>query len=93
MHSVYNCPIVTSYSEVLRNNIDQIRQNESILYLNPFLPIYDKDRLSERLYEVLSPHFRTLTAQRVKKAVDAAWAEQEKFKVNLEGFKLIKACN
>ncbi|MBQ4237240.1 MAG: 2-hydroxyacyl-CoA dehydratase, partial [Treponema sp.] len=80
----YNCPIVTSYSEVLRNNIDQIRQNESILYLNPFLPIYDKDRLSERLYEVLSPHFRTLTAQRVKKAVDAAWAEQEKFKKDVE---------
>ena len=80
----YNCPIVTSYSEVLRNNIDQIRQDESILYLNPFLPIYDKVRLAERLFEVLSPHFRSLTKNRVDDAVEAAWAEQEQFKKDVE---------
>ena len=80
----YNCPIVSGYPEVLRNNIDQIRQDESILYLDPFLPIYDKVRLAERLFEVLSPHFRSLTRQRVNEAVEAAWAEQVKFKHDVE---------
>ena len=32
----YNCPIVTSYPEVLRNNVDELRQDDSILYMNPF---------------------------------------------------------
>ncbi len=75
----YNCPIVTSYPEVLRNNVEALRQDESILFLNPFLPIYDKKRLAERLYEVLSPHFKTLTKERVNDAVEAAWAEEEKY--------------
>ncbi|MBO6131395.1 MAG: 2-hydroxyacyl-CoA dehydratase [Treponema sp.] len=76
----YNCPVVTSYPEVLRNNIERLRQDESILFMNPFLPIYDKPRLAERLYEELKKHFKSLTFDDVKKAVDAGWAEQEKFK-------------
>ena len=76
----YNCPIVTSYPEVLRNNIERLRQDESILFMNPFLPIYDKERLAERLYEELSPHFAKITADAVKKAVEAGWEEQQNFK-------------
>jgi len=76
----YNCPIVTSYPEVLRNNIDALRQDESILYMNPFLPIYDKKRLGYRLFEELHPHFNSITFEQVMMAIDAAWAEQEKFR-------------
>ena len=76
----YNCPIVTSYPEVLRNNIDALRQDGSILFMNPFLPIYDKPRLAERLYEELHKHFATLTQEQVSAAVDAAWREQEQFR-------------
>ena len=32
----YNCPIVTSYSENIKNNVDEICQNKS-LFMNPFL--------------------------------------------------------
>ena len=76
----YNCPIVTSYPEVLRNNIDALRQDDSILFMNPFLPIYDKPRLAERLYEELHKHFPTLTQAQVDSAVDAAWKEQEQYR-------------
>ncbi len=76
----YNCPIVTSYPEVLRNNIDALRQDKSILYLNPFLPIYDKNRLGYRLFEELHPHFSEITFEKVMEAVNAAWDEQEKFR-------------
>jgi len=76
----YNCPIVTSYPEVLRNNIDSLRQDSSLLYMDPFLPIYDRKRLSERLCEELIPHFSMLTPEKIAAAVDAAWNEQERFR-------------
>lgn len=74
----YNCPIVTSYPEVLRNNIDSLRQDDSIVFLNPFLPIDHKERLAERLFEELGEVFK-LTFDEVKEAVEAAWQEQENF--------------
>ncbi|EPF32046.1 hypothetical protein HMPREF9194_00034 [Treponema maltophilum ATCC 51939] len=76
----YNCPIVTSYPEVLRNNVDELRRDPSITFMNPFLPIYDKKRLGERLYEELSVKFPDLTFKEVKDAVEAGWDEQEKFR-------------
>ncbi|MDD7609927.1 MAG: acyl-CoA dehydratase activase, partial [Spirochaetales bacterium] len=76
----YNCPIVTSYPEVLRNNVDQLRQDPSILYMDPFLPIYDKERLKERLCEELLPKFSLLTPNQICDAVEKAWNEQEKFR-------------
>ena len=78
----YNCPIVTSYSEVLKNNVDALRQDKSLLFMNPFLPIEDKKRLAERLFEELSPHFPVTRAQ-VESAVDAGWNEQEKFRAEV----------
>ena len=35
----YNCPIVISYSEVLKNNIEELKNIE---FLNPFLPLIPK---------------------------------------------------
>lgn len=80
----YNCPIVTSYPEVLRNNIDSLRQDPSVVYMDPFLPIYDKKRLAERLAEELLPKFPTLDRQKISKAVDKAWEEQEKFRADTQ---------
>ncbi len=90
----YNCPIVTSYPEVLKNNIDVLRQDSSIIYLNPFLPYYDKRRFTERLFEELGEIFK-LSYEETKNAVDAAWHEQEIFKKETEAkgeetLKLIK---
>ncbi len=76
----YNCPIVTSYPEVLRNNVDALRQDDSITFMDPFLPIYDKPRLIERLCEELLPKFPSLTKDKIKNAMELGWAEQEKFR-------------
>src|SRR5574344_2172648 len=80
----YNCPIVTSYPEVLRNNIDTLRQDSSILYMDPFLPIYDRDRLAQRLAEELIPHFPSLTKKQIENAVNDAWNEQNQFRKDVE---------
>ena len=80
----YNCPIVTSYPEVLRNNVDELRQDPSITYMDPFLPIYDKDRLAERLCEELLPKFPQLNKKQIYDAVEKAWKEQEAFKEDVK---------
>ena len=79
----YNCPIVTSYPEVLRNNIDKLRQDSSIIYMDPFLPIYDKKALAERLVEEIGGKFPTLTKDKIIAASNAAWAEQEQFRADV----------
>ena len=75
----YNCPIVTSYPEVLRNNVDRLRQDESITFMNPFLPLDDKERLTVRLQEELCGKFG-IGKEEIAEAVDAAWDEQNAFR-------------
>ncbi|MBE5805590.1 MAG: 2-hydroxyglutaryl-CoA dehydratase [Clostridiales bacterium] len=38
----YNCPIVTSYPEVLKNNVEELKIN-NINFINPFLPFQAKN--------------------------------------------------
>jgi len=37
----YNCPMVTSYPEVIKNNMDILKE-QNILFMNPFLPFDNK---------------------------------------------------
>jgi predicted CoA-substrate-specific enzyme activase len=76
----YNCPIVTSYSEVIKANME-VLEEKHINFMNPFLPYYDKKRLAERLYEELKGF--GLSAAEVKEAVDKAWEEDKKFKADI----------
>ena len=80
----YNCPVVTSYPEVLKHNLDSINEDKDLLFMNPFLPIYDLPRLRERLYEELHKHFPTLMKEQVFAAVDEGWKEQEQFKIDTQ---------
>ncbi|OHT01512.1 CoA-substrate-specific enzyme activase [Tritrichomonas foetus] len=79
----YNCPIVTSYPEVLRNNIDDLRQDQGITYMNPFLPLDNKKRLTDRLIEEFSERFN-IPPNEIAEAADAAWKEQEKFREDVK---------
>lgn len=73
----YNCPIVTSYSEVIKNNMDVLKEKD-IRFMNPFLPYGDKKRLVKRLYE----EFKGFGVSRgeVLQAVEKAWNESENVK-------------
>lgn len=75
----YNCPIVTSYPEVLRNNVDMLRQDSVITYMNPFLPIDDEKRLAERLFEEMGEKWN-IGAEEIERAVRLAWVEQEAYR-------------
>lgn len=70
----YNCPIVTSYPEVLYNNIGQLK-NDGVRFIYPFLPIDNMPRLKIRLYEELKEF--GLAQSEISKAVNKAYAERE----------------
>ena len=66
----YNCPIVTSYSENIKNNIDEIRQGE-VLFRNPFMSFRDIDTVTSALIR----EFTEIPAQEVRSAAADAWKE------------------
>ncbi|URZ00063.1 2-hydroxyacyl-CoA dehydratase [Clostridium felsineum] len=76
----YNCPIVTSYAEVIRNNIDGLREGD-ILFKNPFVSLDDKGKLKTRLLEELKEF--NLTQSEVNEAVNKAWDEQENIRQDI----------
>ncbi|MCL1798936.1 MAG: 2-hydroxyacyl-CoA dehydratase [Eggerthellaceae bacterium] len=87
----FNCPIVMSYSEALRLNIDELHDSD-IAFLNPFLPYDQKEHLKKRLFVELVENNRALMERHAKKApsqkeideaVEAAWLEDEAFKGDL----------
>ena len=69
----YNCPIVTSYPENIKNNMDPI-VNHEVEFLHPFLSFQSEETLSGRLIEELAEKF-SLSAAEIKKAVHIAWTE------------------
>ena len=82
----FNCPIVASYPEALRLNIDELRTSDVEL-LTPWLPYDQKEHLKKRLFvELVEAHPELMgaagapTQAEVDAAVDAAWAEDEAFK-------------
>ncbi len=46
----YNCPIVTSYAENIKNNVDELN-DPSITFRNPFLAFTSEEILANRLVE------------------------------------------
>lgn len=75
----YNCPVVISYSEVIKNNLEGLK-TKNIHYINPFLSLNNKERLKRRLYEVLKENLKDIRKSEVFKAVDEATKEQNNFK-------------
>jgi len=69
----YNCPIVTSYAENIKNNVDEITSGE-VRFLNPFLTFASKQALTDKLCEVFGAEF-SIPAEEVRTATTAAWAE------------------
>ena len=69
----YNCPIVTSYAENIKNNVDEITSGQ-VRFLNPFMSFTNKKVLSRRLEEIFKEEF-DIPASEVHAAADAAWQE------------------
>ena len=68
----YNCPIVTSYAENIKNNVDELN-DPSIRFHNPFLSLTSEETVTERLVQ----EFPEISADEVKAAAHKAWEEMD----------------
>lgn len=68
----YNCPIVTSYSENIKNNVERIGSGE-MPFSNPFLSFRDVDTVIQELRK----EFPNIPAEELEASARAAWKELE----------------
>ena len=66
----YNCPIVTSYCENIKNNMEEITSGQAILR-NPFLSFRDEKVIAQALIK----EFSEIPANEIEAAVHDAWTE------------------
>lgn len=83
----FNCPIVISYAEVIKNNIESLNH---IRYIAPFVTMNQDDKLCKAILEAFSSY--QVTQKEVKAAVMAARNELNAFKeeIRLKGEETLK---
>ena len=82
----YNCPMVTSYAENIKNNVENLHLKH-IKFYNPFLPFTDKDSLKDSLYKAIKNTFyfpNDISNSDIDKACDKAWDELVKSRKDLQ---------
>ncbi len=77
----YNCPIVISYSEVLKNNVENLKTNK-IKFINPFLP-FDSKNLVKKIMELDEFKEYNFTKSELQEAAEKAEAEYQKYKKDI----------
>lgn len=76
----FNCPVVAYYPEVIKINMDIIKQ---VKYLSPYLGI-DQKEFPKKIYTYLKSYFKKLKYNKVRKAINNAWLEYYNFKLLLD---------
>ncbi len=80
----FNCPIVVSYSENLKNNVEEIVEGE-VKYLRPFIALTDEKTAYQRLLGYfISERGFDIDPDEIKRAVRAAWREQARAKDDIK---------
>ena len=87
----YNCPIVMSYPQALKLNIDEIAQKH-VEFMDPFVPYHDRVELKRRLFELIAQERVAdaeagrgrvegprITRSEINAAVNAAYEEDTAF--------------
>ena len=72
----YNCPIVISYSEVLKNNVENLKK---IKFINPFLP-FEKDNLVKKVLSLDEFKEYGFSKKELQNAVEKAEQEYQNCK-------------
>ena len=86
----YNCPIVISYSEVLKNNVEELKADD-VTFLNPFLP-FEPKTLAKTILGL--PEFKKYNFTK-KELLNAAQKAEEEYRhcradIHAEGLKAVK---
>ena len=78
----YNCPMVTSYSENIKNNMEELKE-KNVKFLNPFMAFTSEAVLSKQLQEVFKKEF-DIPESETKKAAKKAWNELAQVRTDVE---------
>lgn len=78
----YNCPMVTSYPENIRNNVENLNE-KNIRYLDPFLAFTSEEVLGAGLADFMATEFR-IPKKEVLEAVHAGWEELLTYRKDVE---------
>jgi predicted CoA-substrate-specific enzyme activase len=77
----FNCPVVTSYPQVIANNVESLRDG-AVRLINPFFNLALPDKLAERLVEEFADW--AVTPEEAAAAVAAGYAEQAAFTAEIQ---------
>lgn len=85
----YNCPIVVSYSENIKNNVESLGA-ENVRYVQPFMAFTSEQTVAHKMVEVCAAEWG-ISSEEVRAAVSQAWAEQllAKEDIRREGERLL----
>ena len=86
----FNCPIVVSYAENLKNNVENITEGE-VRIIRPFIAFTSVKTAAERLVKTCAEEWE-IPAEEVRMAVGHAWQEQVRAKeeIRAEGERLLR---
>ena len=86
----YNCPIVISYSEVIKNNVEELK-SDKIKFINPFLPFAQKELVKTILCNDIFDEYK-FNKSELMNAAKLAEEEYKHFKNDIysEGEKALK---
>ncbi len=69
----YNCPMVTSYAENIKNNVEELAEFD-VHFMNPFLAFTDEEVLTKQLIVEFGKEY-DISAVEIQKAAHAGWEE------------------
>lgn len=78
----YNCPIVTSYAENIKNNVEAL-ENPDIDFMNPFMAFTNESVLTDRLVEKFHEHFG-INKEEISNAAHKAWTELIQSRIDIQ---------
>lgn len=86
----YNCPIVVSYAENIKNNVEAITQGD-VRYIRPFIALTSEKTAADRLVKTAAEEWN-IPESEVRTAVHRAWVEQIRAKsdIRAEGKRLLE---
>lgn len=76
----FNCPIVQAYPDVIKNNVDEIRDG-LVDYRDPYLNLGDHESTAKNLYECFKDF--GVSQKEVTDALEAGYKELENFKLKI----------
>lgn len=75
----FNCPIVTSYAENIKNNVDEL-EDPSIRFMNPFVALTNEKILADELVKV----FPNIPEAEIRSACHAGFEEMERVREDVQ---------